>query len=108
MRCELTQIQIQMLKLIAAGLSTNEIADARKIAVKTVKYHITVLNRKLKTRNRPQLALWWFRNSKYFVEVKKRNKKSVYTTPPKNIPEVPKNMLELPVGKYQIITLVGA
>lgn len=106
MKQELTQRQIKILKLIAAGLSTDEIAASRGIAPKTVKYHITELNRKLKTKNRLQLALWWFRNSKDYTAVKKRNKKP--SVVPKNIPEVPKNMLELPVGKYQIITLVGA
>ncbi|MDW7673921.1 MAG: response regulator transcription factor [Bacillota bacterium] len=54
---ELTDREIQVLKLIAAGFTNKQIGDELFISEKTVKNHITNIFRKLKVDDRTQAAL---------------------------------------------------
>ncbi len=54
----LTIREIEVVKLIAEGLTNKEIAQKLFISEKTVKNHITNILRKLELRDRTQAALW--------------------------------------------------
>jgi DNA-binding NarL/FixJ family response regulator len=54
----LTIREIEVIKLIAEGLTNKEIAQKLFISEKTVKNHITNILRKLGLRDRTQAALW--------------------------------------------------
>ncbi|NLV92462.1 MAG: response regulator transcription factor [Firmicutes bacterium] len=51
----------EVLKLIAKGLSNEEIAEQLFISKHTVKNHITNIYRKIGSRNRTKVALWAIR-----------------------------------------------
>jgi len=55
---ELTDRELELVKLMAKGLSNKEIASALYISEKTVKNHITNILRKLDLRDRVQVAIW--------------------------------------------------
>lgn len=54
----LTPRETQVLRLIAVGLSNQEIADSLTISVETVKEHVQNLLRKLSVTDRTQAAVW--------------------------------------------------
>lgn len=54
---ELTDIEVQLLRHAARGLSDKQIASVVDRAPKTVRYHIRQVRRKLNMRTRFQLAL---------------------------------------------------
>lgn len=54
----LTPRETQVLRVIAMGLSNQEIADALSISVETVKEHVQNLLRKLAVNDRTQAAVW--------------------------------------------------
>jgi DNA-binding NarL/FixJ family response regulator len=58
----LTPRETQVLRLIAMGLSNQEIADALEISVETVKEHVQNLLRKLSLNDRTQAAVWALRH----------------------------------------------
>lgn len=58
----LTPRETQVLRLIAMGLSNQEIADALEISVETVKEHVQNLLRKLSLGDRTQAAVWALRH----------------------------------------------
>ena len=58
----LTARETQVLRQITMGLSNQEIADALKISVETVKEHVQNLLRKLSVNDRTQAAVWALRN----------------------------------------------
>ncbi|MFC5403001.1 response regulator [Cohnella soli] len=59
---ELTDREMEVLKLIALGKSNQEIADDLYIGIKTVKYHLTNLFGKLGVEDRTQAAIYAHRN----------------------------------------------
>lgn len=54
----LTSRELQVLKLVALGLSNREIARALKVGVETVKEHIQNILRKLNLNDRTHAAVW--------------------------------------------------
>jgi len=58
----LTPRETQVLRLIAMGLSNQEIADTLEISVETVKEHVQNLLRKLALGDRTQAAVWALRH----------------------------------------------
>jgi DNA-binding NarL/FixJ family response regulator len=58
----LTPRETQVLRLLAMGLSNQEIADALEISVETVKEHVQNLLRKLGVGDRTQAAVWALRH----------------------------------------------
>ncbi|MCD9023877.1 response regulator transcription factor [Cohnella sp. NL03-T5] len=59
---DLTEREMEVLKLIALGKSNQEIADDLFIGIKTVKYHLTNLFGKLSVEDRTQAAIYAHRN----------------------------------------------
>ena len=55
---ELTERELEVLRLIATGLSNREIAQALSIAEKTVKTHVSNILSKLHLANRTQAAIY--------------------------------------------------
>ncbi|WP_232496398.1 helix-turn-helix domain-containing protein [Novosphingobium kaempferiae] len=53
----LTPTQIKVLRCVCSGLSNRQIAQELGIAEGTVKVHISALMRRLKVRNRTQVAI---------------------------------------------------
>ena len=58
----LTPRETQVLRLVAMGLSNQEIADALDISIETVKEHVQNLLRKLSVGDRTQAAVWAIRH----------------------------------------------
>ncbi len=58
---QLTPRESQVLRLIAMGLSNQEIADSLEISVETAKEHEKNLLRKMMASNRTQAAVWAIR-----------------------------------------------
>jgi DNA-binding NarL/FixJ family response regulator len=58
----LTPREIQTLRLVAMGLSNQEIADSLEISIETVKEHVQNLLRKLGLGDRTQAAVWALRH----------------------------------------------
>ena len=58
----LTPREIQVLRLVAMGLSNQEIADSLDISIETVKEHVQNLLRKLSLGDRTQAAVWAIRH----------------------------------------------
>ena len=59
---QLTPRESQVLRLIAMGLSNQEIADSLDISVETVKEHVQNLLRKMSLNYRTQAAVWAIRH----------------------------------------------
>lgn len=59
---DLTEREMEVLKLIAEGKSNQEIADELFIGIKTVKYHLTNLFGKLGVEDRTQAAIYAHRH----------------------------------------------
>jgi len=59
---DLTEREMEVLKLIAQGKSNQEVADELFIGVKTVKYHLTNLFSKLGVEDRTQAAIYAHRH----------------------------------------------
>lgn len=59
---QLTPREGQTLRLVAMGLSNQEIADSLEISVETVKEHVQNLLRKLSLNDRTQAAVWALRH----------------------------------------------
>jgi DNA-binding NarL/FixJ family response regulator len=59
---QLTPRETQVLRLVAMGLSNQEIADALEISIETVKEHVQNLLRKTSLSDRTQAAVWALRN----------------------------------------------
>jgi DNA-binding NarL/FixJ family response regulator len=57
----LTPRETQVLRLVAMGLSNQEIADSLEISIETVKEHVQNLLRKLALGDRTQAAVWALR-----------------------------------------------
>ncbi|KUO51455.1 MAG: two-component system response regulator [Desulfitibacter sp. BRH_c19] len=55
---DLTDREMELVKLLAKGLNNKEIASTLFISEKTVKNHITNILRKLDLRDRVQVAIW--------------------------------------------------
>jgi DNA-binding NarL/FixJ family response regulator len=58
----LTPRETQVLRLVAMGLSNQEIADSLAISIETVKEHVQNLLRKLSLGDRTQAAVWAIRH----------------------------------------------
>jgi DNA-binding NarL/FixJ family response regulator len=58
----LTPRETQVLRLIAMGLSNQEIADSLEISIETVKEHVQNMLRKLALEDRTQAAVWAIRH----------------------------------------------
>jgi len=58
----LTPRETQVLRLVAMGLSNQEIADSLAISIETVKEHVQNLLRKLALNDRTQAAVWAIRH----------------------------------------------
>ena len=58
----LTPRETQVLRVVAMGLSNQEIADSLEISVETVKEHVQNLLRKTSLNDRTQAAVWALRN----------------------------------------------
>jgi DNA-binding NarL/FixJ family response regulator len=58
----LTPREAQVLRLVAMGLSNQEIADSLEISIETVKEHMQNLLRKLGVTDRTQAAVWALRH----------------------------------------------
>jgi DNA-binding NarL/FixJ family response regulator len=58
----LTPRETQVLRLVAMGLSNQEIADSLEISIETVKEHVQNLLRKLSVGDRTQAAVWAIRH----------------------------------------------
>jgi DNA-binding NarL/FixJ family response regulator len=52
----LTERELEVLSLIALGLSNKEIADSLHLATATVKAHVSTILRKMGARNRTEAA----------------------------------------------------
>ena len=59
---ELTDREMEVLRLIAAGKSNQDVADELFIGVKTVKFHVTNILAKLGVEDRTQAAIYAFKN----------------------------------------------
>jgi two-component system, NarL family, response regulator LiaR len=59
---ELTEREMEVLRLIAAGKSNQETADALFIGLKTVKFHVTNVLAKLGVEDRTQAAIYAFKH----------------------------------------------
>lgn len=59
---QLTPRETQVIRLLAMGLSNQEIADALEISVETVKEHVQNLLRKISLTDRTQAAVWALRH----------------------------------------------
>lgn len=59
---ELTEREMEVLKLIAKGRSNQEVADELYIGIKTVKYHVTNILAKLGVEDRTQAAIYAVKN----------------------------------------------
>jgi NarL family two-component system response regulator LiaR len=60
----LTKRELEILRLVAAGLSNEEIGKKIFISTKTVKTHLTNIFDKLQVKNRFKAALWVMPNWK--------------------------------------------
>jgi len=60
---ELTEREMEVLKLIAEGKTNQEIADQLFIALKTVKTHVSNILSKLQVQDRTQAVIYAFRHS---------------------------------------------
>jgi DNA-binding NarL/FixJ family response regulator len=58
----LTPRETQVLRLVAMGLSNQEIANSLDISIETVKEHVQNLLRKLSLGDRTQAAVWAIRH----------------------------------------------
>jgi NarL family two-component system response regulator LiaR len=58
----LSQREIDVARLVAAGMSNNEVARALCVSKNTVKTHLANVLRKLRCRDRVSLALYWRQN----------------------------------------------
>ncbi len=65
---KLTQREIEVLKLIATGLSNKEIADKLFISIKTVDTHKSHLMQKLKCKNSAEMVLFAIKNKLIILE----------------------------------------
>ncbi|MCP1311747.1 response regulator transcription factor [Paenibacillus tyrfis] len=59
---ELTEREMEVLRLIAAGKSNQDVADELFIGVKTVKFHVTNILAKLGVEDRTQAAIYAYKN----------------------------------------------
>lgn len=59
---DLTEREMEVLKLIAKGKSNQEVADELFIGVKTVKFHVTNILAKLGCEDRTQAAIYAFKH----------------------------------------------
>ena len=48
---------MRVVSLITKGLKAKEMAQELKVSTKTIKFHITNINKKLKTRSKIEIAL---------------------------------------------------
>ncbi|SDM15357.1 two component transcriptional regulator, LuxR family [Paenibacillus jilunlii] len=59
---ELTEREMEVLKLLAQGRSNQDIADQLIIGIKTVKFHVTNILAKLGVEDRTQAAIYAYKN----------------------------------------------
>jgi len=59
---DLTEREMEVLRLIAAGKSNQEVADELFIGIKTVKFHVTNILAKLGVEDRTQAAIYAFKH----------------------------------------------
>ncbi|CAM4497252.1 response regulator [Paenibacillus typhae] len=59
---ELTEREMEVLKLLAQGKSNQDIADQLIIGIKTVKFHVTNIFAKLGVEDRTQAAIYAYKN----------------------------------------------
>ena len=63
----LSRAELEVARLVAEGLPNKEICSARFVTVGAVKTHITNINKKLGTRSRVEIALWFIANKDKFL-----------------------------------------
>ena len=59
---QLTEREMEVLKLIAKGKSNQELADELHIGIKTVKFHVTNILAKLGVEDRTQAAIYAYKH----------------------------------------------
>ncbi|MBE3554226.1 MAG: response regulator transcription factor [Thermicanus sp.] len=59
---QLTDREMEVLRLIAKGRSNQEVADELSIGIKTVKYHVTNILSKLQVEDRTQAAIYAYKH----------------------------------------------
>ena len=59
---ELTEREMEVLRLLAQGKSNQDIADQLIIGIKTVKFHVTNILAKLGVEDRTQAAIYAYKN----------------------------------------------
>ncbi|MEZ4696545.1 MAG: response regulator transcription factor [Rhodothermales bacterium] len=63
---QLNDRQVQVLRLVAQGLTNNQIADEIGVTVDTVSYHLRGIYAKLHIHSKAEAALWWGENRAIF------------------------------------------
>jgi DNA-binding NarL/FixJ family response regulator len=66
----LTARELDMVRLVARGLTNSEIADELVVSLSTVKCHVSSAQAKLGARNRVQVAVWAWRTGHAPVPVR--------------------------------------
>ena len=65
---QLSARELEILELVAEGLTNGEIARRFWVTETTVKFHLTRSYRKLGVRNRTEAAMWWHRETSAAAE----------------------------------------
>ena len=61
--CELTDRELEVAELVAAGMTNQQIAEALFITANTVKAHITNISTKLRLERKTNIAIWFTRRT---------------------------------------------
>ncbi len=62
MKAGLSQRQLEVLRLVAAGKSNAQIAQALHITVRTVKHHTNAIYSKIQVTSRAEAVAWAWKN----------------------------------------------
>jgi DNA-binding NarL/FixJ family response regulator len=62
---QLTNREIEILKLLALGWNNRQIADKLCITIRTVKFHTTNIYEKIEVNSRPAAVAWAWKNGDF-------------------------------------------
>ena len=65
---QLSAREVEILELVAEGLTNGEVARRFWVTETTVKFHLARIYRKLGVRNRTGAAMWWHREMSTVTE----------------------------------------